>query len=78
MVHPCNTHIREAFELARQLIILADEGEADSQDDGCILLYGIIRDCAYKIRAQAEGEREAHRAKDFWQELQGCVGNRPK
>ena len=52
--------------MARQLIILADQGELDSKDDGCCVLYGIIRDCAYKIQAQAKSEREIHKLKDLW------------
>ena len=56
----CEEHIRDALEIARKLIILADEGELASQDDGCRVLYGVVRDCAYKIRGQAEREREAH------------------
>ena len=62
----CNRQIRQTFEFARKLTVLADEGEADSQDDGCMLLYSVVRDCAYKIRAQAEREKEAHRAKGIW------------
>ncbi len=61
-----NQHIREVLEVARQLIILADQGDLDSMDDGCPLLNGIIRDCAYKIRAQAEREREIHKEKGIW------------
>lgn len=56
----CDRHIEEAIELARQLTILADEGEADAEDDSCMLLYCIVRDCAYKIRKQALQERENH------------------
>ena len=62
----CNGHIRQTLEYARRLIILADEGEADSGDDGCSVLYGVVRDCAYKIRAQAEHERDVHRANGRW------------
>lgn len=58
-----NQHIQEVLEIARQLIILADQGDWDGEDDSCHILYGIIRDCAYKIRAQAEREREIHRKK---------------
>ena len=64
----CNENIRKALELARELTVLADEGDSNGEDDGCHVLYGVIRDCAYKIRAQAEREREAHRAKGAWQE----------
>ena len=62
----CNTHILEVLEFARQLIILADEAEAHSQDDGCVVLYGVVRDCAYKIRSEANREREAHKAAGRW------------
>jgi hypothetical protein len=55
------SYISEALELARKLTILADEGEAAATcDDGCAVLFGIIRDCAYKIRKRAEHERSVH------------------
>ena len=62
----CNLNIREALQLAKQLNLLADQGDLESEDDGCRVLYGVIRDCAYKIRAQAERERESHRTKGKW------------
>ncbi|MBU8901389.1 MAG: hypothetical protein KOO69_01480 [Victivallales bacterium] len=62
----CNEHIKESLDLVRNLIILADEGERDSRDDGCRLLYGVIRDCAYKIKNEAERERNAHEANNKW------------
>ena len=62
----CNVHIKETLEAARNLTILADEGEASSNDDGCIVLYGVVRDCAYKIRAEAERERDAHKQRGVW------------
>lgn len=62
----CNEHIKESLNLARSLIILADEGERDSTDDGCRLLYGVIRDCAYKIRNEAEREQRIHQNKKKW------------
>ena len=62
----CNENIRRALELARRLTLLADRGEAQSKDDGCAVLYCVIRDCAYKIRGRAEGERDAHRMIGIW------------
>jgi hypothetical protein len=71
MGEACNDNIRQTLEYARRLIILADEGEADARDDGCAVLYGVVRDCAYRIRSQAERERDAHKARGRW-EKQGA------
>ncbi len=64
----CNTNIRKAFDLVRQMIILSDEGEAQSTDNGCALLYGVIRDCAYRIRSEAEREKEQHMEQGNWEQ----------
>lgn len=66
MKQVCNDNIRRALAAARDLTVLADEGEAACEDDGCIVLYGVIRDCAYRIRIEAEREREAHKARGAW------------
>ena len=68
MTRKCNDNIRRALKMATELVILADEGEAAMQDNGCGVLYGVVRDCAYKIRAEAERERDAHKAKGVWDE----------
>ena len=52
--------ITKALELARRLTALADEGEAKSKDDGCVVLYSVIRDAAYRVRNRAEQERKLH------------------
>jgi len=59
--------IEKSLEASRQLTILADQGEAHCHDDGCAVLVGVIRDCAYKIRARAEQEREVHRLRGQWE-----------
>ena len=64
----CTRNIKESLRLARELIILADEGERYSRDDGCVLLFGVVRDCAYKIRKQAEAEMDSHRTAGRWKE----------
>ena len=68
MTRKCNDNIRRALKMATELVILADEGEAAMQDNGCGVLYGVVRDCAYKIRAEAERERDAHITKGVWDE----------
>lgn len=55
------TFIRKTLEAARKLTILAAEGEMNGMDDGCAVLSGIMRDCAYKIRTRAEQENDLHK-----------------
>ena len=62
----CNEHIMDAIETCRTLTIIADEGERDATDDSCAVFYGVIRDCAYRIRHRAEQEREAHIKSGIW------------
>jgi len=55
-----NPYIRKVIQLSREMLILADEGQAAATDDGCRLLFGIVQDCAYKIRLEAEREQRSH------------------
>ena len=59
----CSKLIAEALVLVGQMNELADKGHEVSEDDGCLLLYGIIRDCAYRIRGEAQKELEKHKAR---------------
>ena len=52
--------ITEALQLSNQLLHLADTGEAEAKDDGFRILYGVVRDCGYRIRVEAEKELRAH------------------
>lgn len=52
--------LHESLELAARMLELADRGIAACQDDGCLVVYGIMRDCAYSIRAGAEKELLNH------------------
>jgi len=56
----CDESLNKTLELTRTMLILADEGDAVREDAGCGVLYGVLRDAAYKIRQLAENEREAH------------------
>lgn len=47
-------HIQKALALSGGLLTLADQEKFDGEDDGCLMLDGILRDCAYKIRGAAE------------------------
>jgi len=53
-MHTARAQLQRALRLAGRLIVLADEGEAEAKDDGCILLFGVVRDCAYRMRSETE------------------------
>jgi hypothetical protein len=50
------------------MIGLANQGDEDREDTGCGVLYGVLRDSAYKILQLAEREKRRHRSKGWWQE----------
>ncbi|MBN1129545.1 MAG: hypothetical protein JXA71_11190 [Chitinispirillaceae bacterium] len=53
-------NIHHTIALTRQLIHCADIGDQEREDDTCGVLYGIVRDCAYRILGEAERERLRH------------------
>ncbi len=50
------------------MICLADQGDTDREDNGCGILYGVLRDSAYKLKKLAEEERQNHIKKGWWLE----------
>jgi hypothetical protein len=65
-MRPCNRNILDALDQARKLLFLADKGDMQREDEGCGVLYGIIRDCAYRIKSLAEREQDEHRKRGIW------------
>jgi hypothetical protein len=65
-VRPCNFHIVKTLELTEEMLRLADRGEADREDNGCGILFGVLRDSAYKLRKLAEEEKRNHVRKGWW------------
>lgn len=59
----CDRNINKAIALANDMIALADRGDADREDTGCGILYGVLRDAAFKVRKLAETEKRKHRAR---------------
>jgi hypothetical protein len=58
-----NECLKKTLDLAELMLKQADEGDAVRKDVGCGVLYGVLRDSAYRIKKLAEAEREAHRKK---------------
>ena len=62
----CDKHLKQTLLLVDQMIQLADQGDADREDTSCGILYGILRDSAYKLKRLAEEEKKRHQAKGWW------------
>lgn len=69
-VKPCDTNINRTLELVDAMIALADQGDVEREDVGCGIMYGILRDAAYRLKKIAEQEKKAHQQKGWWQETQ--------
>lgn len=61
-----NENIKTTLQLVNSLLALADKGDLDRDDVGCGILYGIMRDAAYKIRKAAESEEIRHKKMGKW------------
>ncbi len=48
------------------MLALADEGDRDRNDDSCGIIYGILRDSAYRLRKLVETECEKHKKAGKW------------
>ena len=48
------------------MIDLANRGDIDREDVGCGILYGTMRDSAYKLKLLAEKEKGKHIKKGWW------------
>ena len=63
---PCDECIKKTLKLVEDMLGLADDGDTVREDTGCGVLYGVVRDSAYKIKKLAEAERDAHINKGWW------------
>lgn len=60
MKHKADLQIGSILKLADRMIVLSDQGFESCEDDGCLLLNGMVRECAYRLRAAAENELQVH------------------
>lgn len=63
-----NENLLRTVRLTREMLALADEGDRDRNDDSCGIIYGILRDTAYRLRKLAEQECEKHKGAGKWDE----------
>lgn len=64
----CDANIKATLLLVNEMLALADRGDEEREDNSCGIMYGVIRDSAYKIKQLAERERTAHIRKGWWNE----------
>jgi hypothetical protein len=65
-VKPCDINIKKTLQLTNKMIELAETGDAQREDTGCGILYGVLLDSAYKLKRLAEKEKENHIKKGWW------------
>jgi hypothetical protein len=68
---PCNKNIIKVLRLSRDMMLLADRGDENRQDRSCGVLYGTLRDSAYKLRSLAEQEIDIHKDAGLWDPDEG-------
>ncbi len=74
MAKDCNKHLLELLRLSREMMVLADLGDRDREDSSCGVLYGMLRDAAYKLRKEAEKEKMLHQEKGSW-DIDGSIAS---
>jgi hypothetical protein len=67
MPTPNNDNLLQVRELAARMLELAELGDRHRDDASCGILYGILRDTAYRLRKLADEECEKHRLLGKWQ-----------
>ena len=60
---PCDRNLQETLDLAERLIALSFKGDEQREDNGCGILYGVMRDAGFQIRNLAQREVQHHRYK---------------
>lgn len=67
-MRPCDHNIKNTINLVEEMIKIANKGDIEREDTGCGILYGVLRDSAYKLKKIAEKEKESHIRKGWWKE----------
>jgi len=76
--HAANECLQKTLELTAAMLELADAGDAVREDVGCGVIYGVLRDSAYKLKRLAEAERQKHIRQNRWPEADSGPGNQPR
>jgi hypothetical protein len=74
VARPFNQNVVKVLRLSRDMMLLADKGDETRQDTSCGVLYGTLRDTAYKLRHLAEQEIQVHKNAGIWDAEEQNVG----
>ena len=66
----CDLNIIQTLLIVEEMLKLAEQGDDEREDTGCGIMYGMLRDSAYKIGQLAEKEKQALLNKGWWDESQ--------
>ena len=66
-MRPCDESIKNTISIAERMLKIADEGDMVREDNGCGVLYGVLRDAAFRVKKLAEAEKDAHIRKGWWE-----------
>ena len=58
--HDADQYLREVIRISDEMIEVAYQGDACRDDVGCGVVFGSVRDKAYKVRKLAEEELARH------------------
>ncbi len=78
MSDKADNHFQTILDLSDRLVAVSELGFSCFDHDGCLLLNGIVRDCAFRLRDATEVERRAHMTKGIViaePEVKGCTEN---
>jgi len=62
-VKPCDLHLLESLDLANRMIALSHQGDEDREDNGCGILYGVMRDAGFRLKDLVTREIASHEQK---------------
>lgn len=62
-----NDNLLKTLKLSQEMLALADEGDRERDDDSCGVIYGILRDTAYRLQKLTEKECKKHKISGKWQ-----------
>jgi len=66
MSSPSNENLRRVKRMTNEMLALADDGDQHRADPSCGILYGILRDMAYRLRHLVDDECARHKEEKRW------------